>query len=178
MIERVLRAHRSALRQSVIVTNEPEHFEGLGVPLIPDRLPAAGPVVGLHAGLRWALDLGAEGIICTPCDAPFPSGALFELLLGAAPGHQAVVPRSRGPLRCEPQFAWYSTSLTAVVTAYLESGRRSLHGLVTELSSVRYLSEDETALVGDPELLFLNVNSPADLEIARTMLTRYDRSEG
>jgi molybdenum cofactor guanylyltransferase len=137
-----------------------------------DVFAGAGPLAGVHAALRWAGSTGAEGICCTPCDAPFVTSKLLRLLepSAAAGDFSAIVPRSDGPLGFEPLFAWYSSGTVGLAERHLREGETSMNRFVEEISPVRMLSASEVAGAGDPSWLFHNVNTRADLEVARSWI--------
>ncbi len=169
-------AHRVALTELILVTNRPDSFRHLGVPIISDVFPGAGPLAGIHAALQWARGEGAAGICCTPCDAPFANPALLSMLVEASrePAVLAVLPESTGPLGYEPLFAWYSIETLPVLTARLEAGKTAVHTFIESLERKALLPLPRIQSIGEPEVLFLNVNTPADLERAREALSIAD----
>ena len=125
---------------------------------VEDRYPNAGPLAGIHAGLRAAAGRHAWVV---GCDLPDVDPALGPLMLSAIHGADAVVPRIAG----EPQgvCALYDVRLVELIESLLEAEQRSVAGLLAACS-VRYLDEAELRSV-DPELgSFRNLNTPADYE--------------
>ncbi|MEX2570521.1 MAG: molybdenum cofactor guanylyltransferase [Gemmatimonadota bacterium] len=167
LIERVLRCHRVALPESVIVTNEPSVYAALGASVICDLHPHSGPLAGLHAALIWASEKGVAGVCCTPCDAPFVHPELLRRLALASVGMEAVLPRSDGPLGYEPQFGWYSVAVLPVVAACLSTGHLAFWQLVEQLGTIGYISTAEVREFTSPALVFSNVNTLDDLAIAQ-----------
>jgi molybdenum cofactor guanylyltransferase len=177
----VLAAHRAVFDDILLVTNTPEHYASFGVPMAADTFTNSGPLAGVHAALRWAEEIGADGVCCTPSDAPFVSAALLRILerCGGTGAFQAVVPSSGGPLGFEPLFAWYSTGTASRIEAQLTAGETSMKRLIEVLPSVRILCAREVEAAGDASLIFHNVNTQADLETARALLSgRRDGSSG
>jgi molybdopterin-guanine dinucleotide biosynthesis protein A len=175
IIERIAAAHRSVFAAVVLVTNEPEHFRHIGLPMVSDLRTDAGPLAGIQAALDWARELGADGVCCTPSDAPFVDSALFRALLEARAGYDAVLPMSGGPLSFEPLFGWYSCKTLAVVEERLAAGEFAVHEFVDRVPRVRRIQ------VGGPNaaLRFLNVNTRDDLDLARRHLREHlEATEG
>jgi molybdopterin-guanine dinucleotide biosynthesis protein A len=162
LIERLARRFTRWFEQVVVVTNTPELFQFLGLPMVSDRLPGLGPLVGLEAGLTASR---FEHAFFAACDMPFVSEDLVRYLLAQAPDHDIVVPRMGGEF--EPMHAVYTRTCLPVIAANLEARRLRLLALFDAVR-VRVVEEAEVRQFGDPERLFFNCNTPADLTQART----------
>lgn len=173
VIDRVVQAARGALGETVLVANRPEPFADLGLRMRPDAVPGAGALGGVHAALRWAADEGRAGALCVACDLPFlPAGLLRALAERAADGDaDAAVPESTGRRGVEPLCAFYSVRCLAEAERMMESGELRLTELLERVRTAR-VPLAEVRRWGAPEVMFLNVNTPADHaraeEIART----------
>ncbi|MQA90332.1 MAG: NTP transferase domain-containing protein [Gemmatimonas sp.] len=178
IVVRVLRTQREVMRDCLISANEPELFESLGARVIADSRPGSGPLAGIEAGLRWVKDVGARGVFCTPSDAPFLDARLIRTILDRAGEQQAVVPMSTGPLGHEPLFGWYSVDVLPLLDSVLNAGRFATHEFVASLSAVDHVPLSVVRTIGDPDLLFFNVNTPGDLEVARRKEDANRRSQG
>ncbi|MDH7497929.1 MAG: molybdenum cofactor guanylyltransferase [Syntrophomonadaceae bacterium] len=160
LVERLARAFADV----ILVTNQPELYAGLGVRVVTDLIPRLGPLSGLHAGLAHA---GGRPIFACACDMPFVSMELARFLLGLLPGHDAVAPLVGG--RFQPLCAAYAPGCLAVFERCLHQGRLKISRVYQEELKVRYVSDEEVARFGDPEVLFCNVNSPEALARARQL---------
>lgn len=173
VIDRVVEAARGAPGETVLVANRPELFAGLGLRMRPDAVPGAGALGGVHAALRWAAEEGRSGALCVACDVPFlASGLLRALVDRAADGAaDAVVPESTGRRGVEPLCAFYSVRCLPEAERMLECGELRLTELLGRVRTAR-IPLAEVRRWGVPEVMFLNVNTPADHaraeEIART----------
>jgi len=147
---------------AVGVANVPELG---GVRRIPDLRPGSGPLAGMEAGLEAAhhpLVFVAAG------DMPFLSGELVGFLLDRiSEGSTAVVPAHGG--QPHPLCAAYNRSALPVVSSALDEGIRAVRTLLEILGDVEYVDK-ELRRFGDPDLFLMNVNSPEDLDRARTAL--------
>lgn len=161
LIERLTRRFTSWFEQVVVVTNAPELYTFLGLPMAGDRIPGLGPLGGLEAGLTASR---YEHAFFAACDMPFVSEPFVRYLLTQAPGHDVVVPRIDGEY--EPMHAVYARSLLPAIRNNLDTRRLKLLSIY-EGARVRAVSEDEVRGFGDPARLFFNCNTPADLEQAR-----------
>jgi molybdopterin-guanine dinucleotide biosynthesis protein A len=172
IVERVRDALAEAVGEIVLVANEPALFADLHLPTRGDRVAGLGALAGIDAALRWTMEMGRPGAICVACDMPFVSPALLrEIAARAAAGDaDAVVPESGGRRGIEPLCAWYSARCLAAIERALASDDRSLAALVGAVRTER-ISIDDVRRFGDPDVIFLNVNTPGDhrraLEIAQ-----------
>jgi molybdopterin-guanine dinucleotide biosynthesis protein A len=162
LIERLARQFSALFDQVVVVTNTPDPYTFLDLPMTGDRIPGLGPLGGLEAGLTVSR---YEHAFFAACDMPFVSRGLVEYILRQAPDHDIVVPRLQGEY--EPMHAVYARSLLPVITANLDVRRLKLLSIY-EPARVRTITEDEVRAFGDPAKLFFNCNTPADLARAHS----------
>lgn len=163
LIARMVERLRSPGVSLWVVTNQPEAYAFLGVPLAADRVQGLGPLGGLLTALETA---SSDLVGVVACDMPFINLALLlaqaRLLIDEEV--DVVVPRS--PEGLEPLHAVYrrSACLPAVQMA-LETGKRRMIGWF-EAVKVRELQAEEIA-VYDPHLRsFVNVNTPDEFNQA------------
>jgi molybdopterin-guanine dinucleotide biosynthesis protein A len=128
-----------------------------------------GPLVGARAGFKRAQ---GEYSLLLPCDTPFVSTDILQLLLELCINRNAAVPRWPN-CYIEPLQAVYRTkaALEAATNALL-SGKLNLQTMVDKLQRVRYVS---TLLLEqlDPRLrTFFNVNTTLELRKAELILKR------
>ncbi len=133
--------------------------------------------LGPLGGLGHALGSGrSEVVLVLAGDHPLLSAALLRLLVDravATPDADAVVPV--GPDGPEPLVACYRRSIRSVVRRRLEGDRRSVRGLLDELS-VEWIEPDEWSLVDPEGTSFLDVDTPDDLtRLERTAIERERR---
>lgn len=171
LVRRVLRALREATPDVALMSGDAAAFAELGLPVHADEVPALGALGGIRTALQRAEAGGRPGALCVACDMPFLSGALLRHLAErAGDGADAVIPESTGRRGVEPLCAFYSVRALPAVVAMLAAGERRAAELVTRLHAER-VPLDEVRGFGDPDTLFLNVNTPEDhrraLEIAR-----------
>jgi molybdopterin-guanine dinucleotide biosynthesis protein A len=154
----------------LLIANDPAPWDGVNLPIIPDRFVEAGPLAGIEAALGAVGD-GAAGVVCVAGDLPFLDAEILRLLRDHAPAADAVVPRIAG--RPEPLLARYAARVRPLVAAQLAAGDRAAHRLLEKLA-VTWLEEaDLRAVAVDGQLRFLtNINTPADLDQARSFRPR------
>lgn len=161
LIQRLARRMQGWFQQVVVVTNTPELYGFLGLPLVGDRIPGLGPLGGLEAGL--SASTFDHAFFCAT-DMPFVSEALVRYMVGLAPEYDVVVPMLGGEY--EPMHAVYSRRCLPWVTERLDARRLRLLSIYDQ-ARLRVVDEDEVRRFGDPERLFFNCNTPEDLERAR-----------
>jgi molybdopterin-guanine dinucleotide biosynthesis protein A len=149
----------------VLVTREPERYEGFPVRTVSDVFPERGPLTGIFSGLSATPD---QKNFCVGCDMPMINTGLVQYMMNMAYGFDAVVPLVKGQKKkrrsqIEPLHAVYDKSCLPVMERNLVEGRKSLTDLVRSLN-VRYLSEGEAACC-DPDLRsFQNINRPEEYQ--------------
>lgn len=149
-----------AFAHAFIVANEPARFRHLGLPVVTDALPERGSAVGIYTSL---LACPTERVLCLACDMPFVTPWLLRALAQGSAGYQVFVPRTGEYL--QPLCAVYDRSATGAFEAFIQGGGRRVDASYRELRT-GYLDVDQGRF-GDPDTLFLNVNTPGDLEEAR-----------
>ncbi len=132
---------------------------------VPDG-PGAGPAAGILGAARaWP----GHPLLALACDLPaVPAALLGELVALGRPGSSGAaadwaVPRwERG---VEPLAALYQPGAIAALAAAVERGMLALHRLADAAPlRVHYLEGEPLQRFGPPGQVFLNLNTPADLE--------------
>jgi molybdopterin-guanine dinucleotide biosynthesis protein A len=148
------------------IVGAPERLGALGLTVIPDDWPGAGPLGGIATALHATKALWN---LLVACDLPYLTRRWLEHIVVRAleSAADAVVPMNeRG---AEPLCAIYQKKCGAVIGAALERGTRK----VTDgLAGLRVESiEPAEWKAFDPDgLLFKNMNSPADYEEAKARM--------
>ncbi|MGH7411090.1 MAG: molybdenum cofactor guanylyltransferase [Candidatus Methylomirabilis sp.] len=147
----------------LVIANDPDLYDDLGVKVIPDLIPESGSLGGLYTGLRAATS--PRGFFVA-CDMPFLNPDLIALLVREAEGWDVVVPRVAGEL--QPMHAVYAKSCLPFMEEAISAGRLKIAGF---FSKVKVNTIEEPALRAvDPDLLgLMNVNTPQDLERAEAI---------
>jgi molybdopterin-guanine dinucleotide biosynthesis protein A len=149
----------------IVVANDPSLADGSGLRIVPDEVPGEGPLGGILTALRIAEAEGMRGALCVACDLPFVSAAMLRLILADAED-EIVVPESPGRRGFEPLCAYYPIAALPAVEAALNAGERAPHRLLERVPH-RRIPLAAVRAVGDPEVLFFNLNTPEDLARAQ-----------
>jgi molybdenum cofactor guanylyltransferase len=178
ILERVADAVRRASANPCLVTNTPEIFARFGMSMRADEIAGGGAASGIHTALRWASELGHSHALTVACDMPLLSHRLLRALLITAEEQDAdaVLPESTGPLGVEPLCAVYSVRILASLEQMARAGGESMGSLLGRIDTTR-IPIGTVRAYGDPALMFLNVNTPAELVVARSAVaTRVSES--
>lgn len=163
LIDRIAGQFTAWFEQVVLVTNTPEVYADLGLPMVGDRIPGLGPLGGIEAGLQASAH---PATFMAACDMPFLNQALIGYLLDLSAGADVVVPVVGGEY--EPMHAVYGQACLPAVRACLDAGVYRIVRFYAGLR-VRPVAEAEVARFGRPERLFFNCNTPEDLARARQL---------
>jgi molybdopterin-guanine dinucleotide biosynthesis protein A len=132
-----------------------------------DKQEVQSPVIGALTGFE---NIGADYSLLLPCDTPFVSRQIASLLLDLCVGKGAAIPRwSNGYI--EPlQSAYHVKSGIQAAQKALDERKLNLSSMISNISGVRYISMLVLQQF-DPKLLtFFNINTPADLKRAESIL--------
>lgn len=170
LIDRVLDALREASDEQVVIANDVDAYASLGLPVRADVLEGAGAVAGIHAALLYTRERGCDGVLVLACDMPFPSVALLRRLEQQAREQSldAVLPASTSRRGMEPLCAWYSTRCIVPIERAVARDDMRVIGFHDEVR-VGVLAADEVAAFGDPERLFMNINTREDRDHAERL---------
>jgi molybdopterin-guanine dinucleotide biosynthesis protein A len=164
IIDRVADALRGATDDLLLIANDPAADEWLpGIRRAADVLPGVGSVGGIHAAIVHA----RSPVLVVAWDMPFVPAALLRDLRAAAESVAAdvAVPESGSRRGVEPLCAYYSPACVAPIERRIAADDRRVIAFFDDVRVVRIPAE-QVARHGDPEMLFMNVNTPAELAAA------------
>ena len=165
MIVRAARLVESVAGITVIV-GAPERFSSLGLHVIADDWPAAGPLGAIATALRAS---SAPWNLIVACDLPYLTKAWLDFIVarGLSSPADAILPMNeRG---AEPLCAMYRKSCEPAIRAALGRGTRKVTDGLAALRTEN-IEPAEWKAFDSEGLLFKNMNSPADYEEAKARL--------
>lgn len=165
LIERVADVVRAVTDDLLIVTNTPELYTFLGLPMVGDVFPDHGSLGGIYSGLRAA---PGDAAFTVACDMPFLMPEVARCVIDRAALADVVLPLSGG--RLETLHACYAKGCLAPMESKLRQGRLKVAGFFDEVR-VLVIPEEEVARFRAPDLIFMNVNTPEELARAQDLLT-------
>ncbi|MGE5143414.1 MAG: molybdenum cofactor guanylyltransferase [Acidobacteriota bacterium] len=130
------------------------------------------PGMGSLGGVYTAIAAGPGPVLVVAWDMPFIERPLLDVLVRESADWDVFLPESgaqgHGSGALEPLCAVYGPACRAPIERAFARGDLAM---ISFHDSVRVgtLSLDRVRAVGDPEVLFFNVNEPADLERAERL---------
>jgi molybdopterin-guanine dinucleotide biosynthesis protein A len=163
IVERVVDTLAAVLDDLLIVTNTPERYGFLHLPMVPDRYPDGGALGGIFTGLAAG---GGDAAFTVACDMPFLHPEVVRLVLARAGEADVVIPRTAG--QYETMHALYARACLAPMEARLRAGQLKIAGFFPDVR-VLEIPAEAVARHRAPELAFMNVNTPEELATARAL---------
>ncbi len=154
MVEWVLA--RLAPQVSEIVVNANQNiqsYENYGHRVVPDEIGGfAGPLAGLHAGLKAARH---PLVVTVPCDSPFLPEDLVSRLRNALAANDLAVAKTGD--QAHPVFALMKRDVRESLEAFLASGGRKIDAWYAALRVIEVPFDDEADA-------FRNINTLEELK--------------
>lgn len=164
IIDRVAEALMDVTDDLLLVANDPAASQWLpGVRVQQDLVPNAGGLGGIHAALHHA----GSPVLIVAWDMPFVPAGLLRRLRELGDSADVAVPESGSRRGVEPLCAFYAPACLPAIEQSLADGDRRVVGFHERVRVARLPAGDVSAF-GEPELLFMNVNTPDDLARAET----------
>lgn len=170
-VEHIAAALRT-LTQNIRVVGADGQNRSAGLQGIPDTHLAWGALGGIQAALAACQ---TEWAVIAACDLPLLTGDLFARLWqytrpGAGGPFDAIVPIQPDE-RPQPLCGIYRRdTCSALASQLIAAGEHKPRSLLAQIRT-RWVAFDELSDLAGAEHFFLNVNTPADYERARHILT-------
>ncbi len=161
MITHIVDLVRQLFSEVLLVTNEPELYDGLQIDTVRDIIPHRGPLGGILSGLMIA---SYNHSFVIACDMPFIDSKLITEMVKK--GHKSdilVLMHDRG---IEPLIGIYSKSCITALEESLFSGKTSLSEFASGLNAqVLFCSDLQNK---DKNLLppYFDIDTPQDYTTA------------
>lgn len=160
MVEHVLDQIRGLGGETIIMTNNVDHYSYLGLAIYGDLYPDYGPLGGLHAALYHA---SLPSVLVVACDMPWLNPLLLNYLAGLRNSADVIVPRWHN--YPEPLHAVYSKTCLAAIEENLQLGQLKTISFYEQVN-VRYVEREELAQFDPAGRSFSNINTPGELTAA------------
>ncbi|PLT35926.1 molybdenum cofactor guanylyltransferase [Bacillus sp. V5-8f] len=171
-IENISEELKKVARQVLIVTNSPDQYEFLGLPMVKDEYEGMGPLGGLHAGLTASK---TDTVFVSACDMPFIKAAVMEEMLSKLDDYDALVPEIEG--RLHPLFSIYRKACLPSLIDCLHARELKMTHFLDKVK-VKIMKHTEFQLYAKNHdlfsLLFYNMNNPEEYEKARKLETHFN----
>jgi molybdenum cofactor guanylyltransferase len=136
------------------------------VEIVFDAYPGKGSLGGLYSGLKAARSFHS---LVVAADMPFLNQSLLSYMMEMASEFDVVIPRLEGFI--EPLHAVYSKRCLEAIETQMNNGPLSIRYLLSQFK-VRYLDKVELERFDPEHLSFFNINTEADLEKAKELMSR------
>jgi len=125
------------------------------------------PLIGALTGFANAS--GTYSVLL-PCDTPFISKDVIELLFEASSNVDATIPRWPNGYIEPLQAVYHTGSALSAAEKAVRNGERKMRSMISLLHGVRYISTIVLRRIDFDLLTFFNVNTPLDLKRARRIM--------
>ena len=143
--------------ETILITNKPNDYAHLGLPMYEDIYRDKGPLGGFHAALTYARQ---PHVLIVACDMPWLQRPLLEHQISLRHTADIIVPRwEKFP---EPMHAIYSRACLPHIAHNLEIELLKLVAFYGRVAT-RYLDREEIAQFDPEGQSFRNINTPEDL---------------
>jgi molybdopterin-guanine dinucleotide biosynthesis protein A len=161
MIEWVLERLAPQVGEVLINANQNlDRYAVYGYRVVPDEVEgSAGPLAGLHRGMKEAL---SPLIATVPCDSPFLPLDLVQRLARPVSSDQAQLSVARTGTRAHPVFCVARRDLLPHLERFLAEGGRKFDAWYSSLRTVEVAFDDQ------PEA-FENLNTLEELRAAELL---------
>ncbi len=170
VIDRVALALSDATDGLLLIANDSAAGAWLpGVRTASDLRPGSGSLGGIHSALAHA----TGPVIVVAWDMPFVPSELLARLRQLGAEADAAVPESGSRRGLEPLCAYYGQSCLSPIERRLDAGDLRVVSFYDDVRIARL----EAAIVrtfGNPDMLFMNVNAPDDLDLAEQYASTTD----
>ena len=129
------------------------------------------PGLGSLGVIYTAVVRAPAPVVCVAWDMPFVSESLIQELAQGLTRYDALVPQSDWRRGLEPLCAAYGPACAEAISASLDEGDLRAIGFHRRIR-VGILPLDRVRALGDPDLLFFNVNTADDLARADELWRR------
>ncbi len=168
LFARSLSVFRSVFQEVLVVIAQDSATIEAGVPVIRDLVPDCGSLGGLYTGLKQA---ATRHVFVAACDMPFLNPQAVRYVTALKDNADIVMAQWNTGL--QPMHALYGPRCLPVLEEMIQTHNVKIQDIVAHPSlHVRLITDAELSQIDPEGRSFLNVNTPSDLEAARTLHAR------
>lgn len=168
LLERGLSVLRSVFQEVLVVIAQDSSPVGVDARVVRDLVPECGSLGGLYTGLMQAT---TPYIFVVACDMPFLDQAVIAQFTSRRATADIVMAKLAA--RLHPMHALYGKRCLPVLEQMIQARQLKIQEVVSHASlRVQYVTETDLSSIDPSGRSFQNVNTPADFEAARSMLSR------
>jgi molybdopterin-guanine dinucleotide biosynthesis protein A len=149
--------------ETFLVTNRPDDYSQLGLPMYGDVISDKGSLGGIYSAIHHSR---SPYTLVVACDMPFVNAKLLEYMVSLSREEifDVVVPRVEG--YPEGLHAIYSKSCMEAIRTKLDADQLKVIGFYPDMQ-VRYIDEVEYESFDPKGLSFRNINTREELQEAQ-----------
>ncbi|MCS6304029.1 MAG: molybdenum cofactor guanylyltransferase [Nitrospira sp.] len=148
----------------VVIAQDSPSFQA-DVPVVRDLIPDCGSLGGLYTGLRLAK---TQHVFLTACDMPFLNPDVVRYMVRLK--DQADIVICRWATRLQPAHAVYGRGCLPVIEEMITLHNKKIYSMIDHPAlRVRVIAEGEIRQIDHDGRSMFNVNTPSDLEQARSV---------
>jgi len=168
LLERGLSVLRSIFQEVLVVIAQDSPQLDVDARVVRDLVPGCGSLGGLYTGLMQAT---TPYTFVVACDMPFLDPTVISRFTSGRVTADIVMAKLAA--RLHPMHALYGKQCLPVVEQMIQARQLKIQEMVSHESlRVRYITEADLFTIDPSGRSFQNVNTPADLEVARSLLNR------
>jgi len=168
LLDRGLAVLRSIFQEVLVVIGQDSPPLGVDAGVVRDLVPDCGSLGGLYTGLTQAT---TPFIFVVACDMPFLDRAVIAQFTSRRATADIVMAKLSA--RLHPMHALYGKRCLPAMEQMIQARQLKVQELVSHASlRVQYVTEADLLTIDPSGRSFQNVNTPADLEAARSLLAR------
>ena len=164
LVDRAVEVMRSVFDALLMVTNTPDVYAELGLPMVPDVWPEKGSLGGVYSALYH---VATPYCLVVACDMPFLRAAVLRYLITQMADYDVVVPDVLGEL--QTLHAIYSKACLQPIERRLATHQLRIIGFFPDVR-VRTITASELAPYDPALLAFQNLNTPEEFQAAEQRL--------
>jgi molybdopterin-guanine dinucleotide biosynthesis protein A len=164
LVDRVVAVMCGVFDALLMVTNTPEVYADLGVPMVQDVWPEKGSLGGIYSAIHH---VDTPYCLVVACDMPFLQAEMLRYLLTQVSDYDVVVPDVLGEL--QTLHAIYSKACLQAIERRLEMNRLRIAGFFPDVR-VRTVTASELQPYDPALLAFQNLNTPEEFQAAEQRL--------
>ncbi len=168
LLERGLVVLRSIFQEVLVVIAQDSPPLDVDARVVRDLVPNCGSLGGVYTGLTQAT---APCIFVVACDMPFLDQAVIAQFTSRRATADIVMAKLAA--RLHPMHALYGKRCLPALEQMIRARQLKIQEMVSHASlRVRYVTEADLLTLDPSGRSFQNVNTPEDLEVARSLLAR------
>ncbi len=168
LLERGLAVLRSTFQDVLVVIAQDSPPLGVDARVVRDLVPDCGSLGGLYSGLMQAT---TPWVFVVACDMPFLNQAVIAQFTSRRATADIVM--AKLDARLHPMHALYGKQCLPVLEQMIGARQLKIQEMVSHTPlRVQYVTEKDLLTIDPSGRSFHNVNTPADLAVARSLVAR------